>query len=44
LIRGEGEIIEECVSKTRQKEINKLATKADGEAYQKGLTERFKKS
>ncbi|KAM9546090.1 LOW QUALITY PROTEIN: ADP-ribosylation factor-like protein 6-interacting protein 4 [Salvelinus alpinus] len=35
--RGEGEIIEEIVSKERHKEINKQATKGDGNSFQKKL-------
>ncbi|CAD5121030.1 DgyrCDS9571 [Dimorphilus gyrociliatus] len=35
LIRGEGEIIEEIVSKKRQMEINRNSTLADGEFYAK---------
>ncbi|XP_065333348.1 ADP-ribosylation factor-like protein 6-interacting protein 4 [Cloeon dipterum] len=42
LIRGEGEIIEEPVSRSRQKEINKLATQNDGEAFQKTLAAKLK--
>ncbi|KAI0235262.1 hypothetical protein LSAT2_014241 [Lamellibrachia satsuma] len=34
LVRGEGEIIEEIVSRDRHKEINKLATRGDGMFYQ----------
>lgn len=37
LIRGEGEIIEEIVSKERHKDINKQATKGDGNSFQKKL-------
>ncbi|KAL7836412.1 hypothetical protein AOLI_G00276960 [Acnodon oligacanthus] len=37
LIRGDGEVLEEIVSKERHKEINKQATKADGSAFQKRL-------
>ncbi|KAF4113744.1 ADP-ribosylation factor-like protein 6-interacting protein 4 [Onychostoma macrolepis] len=37
LVRGEGEILEEIVSKDRHKEINKKATKGDGDAFQKRL-------
>ncbi|ELU04417.1 hypothetical protein CAPTEDRAFT_154514 [Capitella teleta] len=33
LIRGDGEVIEEIVSRDRQKEINKQATSADGISY-----------
>ncbi|KAK2911388.1 hypothetical protein Q8A67_003521 [Cirrhinus molitorella] len=37
LVRGDGEILEEIVSKDRHKEINKQATKGDGDAFQKRL-------
>lgn len=37
LVRGEGEIIEEMVTKDRHKEINKQSTKGDGNAFQKKL-------
>ncbi|KAM9394424.1 ADP-ribosylation factor-like protein 6-interacting protein 4 [Pholidichthys leucotaenia] len=37
LVRGEGEIIEEIVSRERHKEINKQATKGDGNAFQRKL-------
>ncbi|KAF0033884.1 hypothetical protein F2P81_013950 [Scophthalmus maximus] len=37
LVRGEGEIIEEMVSKEKHKEINKQATKGDGNAFQRKL-------
>lgn len=37
LVRGEGEIIEEIVSRERHKDINKQATKADGNAFQRKL-------
>ncbi|XP_059405650.1 ADP-ribosylation factor-like protein 6-interacting protein 4 [Carassius carassius] len=37
LIRGDGEILEEIVSKDRHKEINKKATKGDGDAFQNRL-------
>jgi len=35
LVRGDGEIIEEIVSRDRQREINKMATQADGATFQK---------
>ena len=35
LIKGDGEILEEIVNKDRHKEINKNATKSDGEYFQK---------
>lgn len=38
LVKGDGEIIEEIVSKERQKAINKQATFADGYSFQKGLS------
>ncbi|KAL7839456.1 hypothetical protein SRHO_G00261140 [Serrasalmus rhombeus] len=37
LIRGDGEVLEEIVSKERHKEINKQSTKEDGSAFQKRL-------
>jgi len=37
LIKGDGEVVEECVSKSKQKKINKAATKADGNAYAKRM-------
>ncbi|XP_050964686.1 ADP-ribosylation factor-like protein 6-interacting protein 4 [Labeo rohita] len=37
LVRGDGEILEEIVSKDRHKEINKQATKGDGDVFQKRL-------
>ncbi|XP_016325933.1 ADP-ribosylation factor-like protein 6-interacting protein 4 isoform X1 [Sinocyclocheilus anshuiensis] len=37
LVRGDGEILEEIVSKERPKEINKKSTKGDGDAFQKKL-------
>uniref|UniRef100_A0A1B6JCB1 ADP-ribosylation factor-like protein 6-interacting protein 4 n=1 Tax=Homalodisca liturata TaxID=320908 RepID=A0A1B6JCB1_9HEMI len=37
LIRGEGEIIEEIVSRERHKEINRQATRGDGEFFQSNL-------
>ncbi|XP_073697419.1 ADP-ribosylation factor-like protein 6-interacting protein 4 [Garra rufa] len=37
LVRGDGEILEEIVSKDRHKDINKQATKGDGDAFQKRL-------
>lgn len=35
LIKGDGEILEEIVSRDRHLDINKLATKTDGQVYQK---------
>lgn len=37
LIRGDGEILEEIVSKERHKDINKQSTRGDGDAFQKRL-------
>lgn len=37
LVRGEGEIIEEIVSREKHKDINKQATKGDGDAFQRKL-------
>lgn len=37
LIRGDGEILEEIVSKERHKDINKQASRGDGDAFQKRL-------
>lgn len=37
LVRGEGEIIEEIVSREKHKDINKQATKGDGKAFQKKM-------
>ncbi|KFB44007.1 AGAP004709-PA-like protein [Anopheles sinensis] len=34
LIKGDGEIIEECVSRERHKDINRLATAGDGAEFQ----------
>ena len=34
---GDGEIIEEIVSASRQKEINKAATMGDGQSFQNSL-------
>ncbi len=36
-VKGDGEIIEEIVSASRQKEINKSATKGDGDSFQASL-------
>merc|ERR1711915_75773 len=38
LVKGTGEILEECVSRDRQKVINKQATQADGESFQRDLS------
>ncbi|CAG0918246.1 unnamed protein product [Notodromas monacha] len=37
LIKGDGEVIEDCVSRARHLEINKKATASDGEYFQKIL-------
>ncbi|KAG7257800.1 hypothetical protein CRUP_037336 [Coryphaenoides rupestris] len=37
LVRGEGEIIEEMVTKEKHKDINKQSTKGDGNAFQKKM-------
>lgn len=37
LVRGDGEILEEIVSKEKHKEINKQATKGDGNAFSKRM-------
>ncbi|XP_019741087.1 ADP-ribosylation factor-like protein 6-interacting protein 4, partial [Hippocampus comes] len=37
LVRGEGEIIEEIVSREKHKDINKQATKGDGSSFQRML-------
>lgn len=37
LVRGEGEIIEEIVSREKHKDINKQATKGDGKEFQRKL-------
>lgn len=34
LIKGDGEVLEEIVSKERHTEINRKATKGDGEFFQ----------
>eukprot|EP00088_Acartia_fossae_P002210 TRINITY_DN10875_c0_g1_i3.p1 TRINITY_DN10875_c0_g1~~TRINITY_DN10875_c0_g1_i3.p1 ORF type:complete len:139 (+),score=54.39 TRINITY_DN10875_c0_g1_i3:83-499(+) len=41
LVKGTGEILEECVSRERQQAINKQATQADGESFQRDLTKRL---
>lgn len=38
LIKGDGEILEEIVSKQRHQEINKQATKSDGEFFKSRTT------
>lgn|ERR1712029_334308 len=37
LVKGDGEILEECVSQFRHKEINKAATQADGDSFQNAV-------
>lgn len=37
LIKGDGEVLEEIVSRDRHKEINRQATKGDGEYFQTRL-------
>jgi len=37
LIKGDGEVLEEIVSRERHKEINKQATKGDGKYFQTHL-------
>ena len=41
---GDGEIIEEIVSSSRQKEINKAATQADAASFQSNLNDVLKNS
>lgn len=38
LVKGDGEVIEEIVSKDRHKTINKQATKGDGDYFQKKVS------
>ena len=38
LIKGDGEVLEEIVSKQRHQEINRQATQGDGTSFQSGLT------
>ena len=40
-VQGTGEILEECVSKERQREINRQATQADGDSFQRGVKSRL---
>ncbi|XP_030756411.1 ADP-ribosylation factor-like protein 6-interacting protein 4 [Sitophilus oryzae] len=42
LIKGDGEVLEEIVSKDKHIEINKQATKGDGEYFQKKLKQNIK--
>ena len=44
LVKGDGEIIEEIVSASRQKEINKMATQGDGNSFQSSLSAKLKDS
>jgi hypothetical protein len=37
LVKGDGEIIEEIVSRDRQREINRRATLGDGASFQSAL-------
>ena len=39
--QGSGEILEEIVSRDRQKEINRQATLADGNSFQTGIKSRL---
>jgi len=41
LVKGSGEILEECVSKERQREINRQATVGDGQAFQRDIKSRL---
>lgn len=41
LVKGGGEILEECVSKERQREINRQATVGDGAAFQRDIKSRL---
>jgi len=41
LVKGGGEILEECVSKDRQREINRQATVGDGQAFQRDIKSRL---
>merc|ERR1712013_224655 len=40
LIKGDGEVLEECVSRERQQEINRAATRADGASFQRDVARR----
>ncbi|KAK6642157.1 hypothetical protein RUM44_013880 [Polyplax serrata] len=42
LVRGTGEIVEECVSREQHLSINKQATRGDGEYFQKKLYQSMK--
>ncbi|XP_053605170.1 ADP-ribosylation factor-like protein 6-interacting protein 4 [Plodia interpunctella] len=41
LIKGDGEVLEEIVSRDRHKQINKQATRADGEFFQASTIHKF---
>jgi len=41
LVRGGGEIMEECVSRDRQREINRQATLGDGASFQRDIKSRL---
>ncbi len=43
LVKGDGEIIEEIVSASRQKEINRMATLGDGSSFQADLNAALRK-
>lgn len=43
LIKGSGEVMEECVSRDRHRAINKAATQADGEFFQTHVKSRASK-
>ncbi|KRT86710.1 hypothetical protein AMK59_497 [Oryctes borbonicus] len=43
MIKGDGEVIEEIVSRERHKEINRQATKGDGDYFQTQLSSNLKK-
>ena len=42
LVKGSGEILEEIVSYSRHKEINRTATAGDGASFQAGLKGQIK--
>ena len=42
LVRGDGEILEEIVSESRHKEINRTATAGDGASFQANLANKMK--
>lgn len=43
LIKGDGEVLEEIVSRDRHKQINQQATKGDAEYFQNRISEKVKK-